>query len=230
MLTSTIPTTARAAAASSGTLVAMRSRENSSLDELKRECTQNGLVAGYKGATEDQLRSMLMMHETEGMRVPLACMAKASRDAAIAEEYRSLVDNTSVAELGAAFPEEEWAKYLETGWAKMSLNLSDEEKRAINVVHRAQLAQMGVVPSKYSTFQSSEGCVGYDSANGWHRNPSLTASHLYVATHPRMYRLWVGFYARLLLAKGYADNADTVLACIELAMQVCGHCDRPLIP
>ena len=54
---------------------------------------------------------------------------------------------------------------------------------------------------------------------GWFRNPSLSASQLYVATHPRVYRLWVGFLARLLLHKSYPDTAEYVRAVIELAAQ-----------
>ena len=56
----------------------------------------------------------------------------------------------------------------------------------------------GVDPTDTSTYAASEHVLGYDSRWGWLRQPACSLAQFYLATHPRLVRLHVGLYARLL--------------------------------
>ena len=88
----------------------------------------------------------------------------------------------------------------------------------------------GVDPTDTSTYAASEHVLGYDSRRGWLRQPACSLAQFYLATHPRLVRLHVGLYARLLKHElsrgrlhecGVAATHDPVRSCVELSIQMC---------
>ena len=87
------------------------------------------------------------------------------------------------------------------------------------------LCELGVDPTDRATFENAKHVVGYDYTWGWLRAPANSQAQLYLATHPALYRLYVGLYARLLLGcerypPGIADEAQAVRCCLELRLQL----------
>ena len=98
------------------------------------------------------------------------------------------------------------------------------------------MAELGADPSDASTYQNARNVSGYDSTWGWLRSPPAMLQQLYLATHPRLYRLQVGLYARLVLKHdlvgddGYLRSrpavpaphgpVSAVRACLELRLQL----------
>jgi len=109
------------------------------------------------------------------------------------------------------------------------VQLSKRERRFISLCHRVALCELGVDPRRPSTWPNAKHVHGYDYAFGWLRDPGNLLSQLYVATHPKVYRLWVGFYARLLLQHhqrhkqylpGIKNEKEAIRCCIELRLQL----------
>ena len=99
------------------------------------------------------------------------------------------------------------------------------ERNFLALVYRVALACLGVDPRSPATYRNAQNVASYDSAYGWVRQPALL-SQIYLATHPRIYRLSVGLYARLFLqhrAKGprlsQAEEVAAVRGCFELGLQ-----------
>lgn len=128
-------------------------------------------------------------------------------------------------QLAKAFPTKRWRQFKEEGWCKLSVRLSDEERNLLALVYRVALASFGVNPRIPATYRNAENVASYDSAYGWMRQPALL-SQIYLATHPRIYRLYVGLYARLLLQShaggpplSREEEVTAVRGCIELGLQ-----------
>ena len=101
---------------------------------------------------------------------------------------------------------------------------------ALCVQHVDLSVTQGVDPTDTSTYAASEHVLGYDSRRGWLRQPACSLAQFYLATHPRLVRLHVGLYARLLKRElkrgrlhecGVAATQDPVRSCVELSIQMC---------
>ena len=190
-------------------------------DELRNENNQRGFKNSRKDSSSEALRAVLEVDD-EKLRPPLSVFVKEKRDPEILNDYEREVELTTLTALSNCFPDAAWQHYLQQGWVTFDMQLTAEEKRMINSCHRVLMAELGVNPTRADTYRAAKDDMGYDYAYGWLRNPSLSASQFYLATHPRMWRHFVGFYARYLLHTGTHDDDDpeAVKACLELAMQV----------
>ena len=123
----------------------------------------------------------------------------------LSEQYESGLAGVSIEDLAALFPAKRWRKFKRRGWAILQMSLSEKEKRFIRLSHNVALAELGVDPCDPDTYANAKHVVGYDSAWGWLRNPTGSLAQVYLATHPRLYRLHVGLYARLMIEHGLVE-------------------------
>eukprot|EP00966_Prymnesium_polylepis_P017750 409034-Prymnesium_polylepis.1 len=120
----------------------------------------------------------------------------------ISEQYEQRLAGVSIEDLADLFPIKRWKKFKRRGWALLQLSLSEKEKRFIRLSHHVALAELGVDPCDPETYENAKHIVGYDSRWGWLRNPTGSLAQVYLATHPRLYKLHVGLYARLMIEQG----------------------------
>ena len=186
---------------------------------LRAAAEQRGYKNSFLGSTEVALKATLELDDDPHLRPPLAVFNQESRSTTIHDDYHSEVLQTTLVDLANCLPDSDWETFKRQGWVTFDLELTGEELRMINTSSRTALAEMGVIPSRRDTFAAAENVLGYDPTHGWYRNPQLTASQFYVATHPRMYRFFVGFHARWLIRQGYISSEENVRACLELVMQ-----------
>ena len=186
-----------------------------------------GIRNSFRGSTSEFLLALIKGGRV-GVRAPAQLLTPRNLHAQHAADYNKLIGAVSLCQLAEAFPAEQWQRYKQDGWCKLSVHLSAGEKRLLALVYGVALASMGVDPRRPATYRNAEHVASYDSAYGWVRQPALI-SQVYLATHPRIYRLTVGLYTRLLLeryeqhAKGQAlsreEEAIAVRGCIELRLQ-----------
>lgn len=110
-------------------------------------------------------------------------------------------------------------------WYAANLTQKPCVTEVVFVQHVDLSVTQGVDPTDTSTYAASEHVLGYDSRWGWLRQPACSLAQLYLATHPRLVRLHVGLYARLLkreLKRGRLHECeDAVRSCVELCIQMC---------
>ena len=197
-------------------------------DQLKRLGVQNSFL----GSSEERLRELLVGHLGGSAATPQQLLRTQQLHTTRSGEYESLLGGQSwqrVEVLAQSLPTPEWEHYERHGWLKLDLHLSRKEKRMIALCHRLALCELGVVPTDASTYDHARHVLGYESSYGWLRQPACSLAQLYLATHPRVYRLKVGLYARLLLRErargrlasmGEAAARDPVRCCVELRLQI----------
>ena len=200
---------------------------------LRSELKALGVRNSFDGSTTQCLRSLfcaaLQQDNADGCSSSDAVPPQLRRAPELRrhrrQQYDALIEGITLRQLGVCLPDEQWEHYCACGWLKMSLALSKKERRMIALCHRVALCELGVDPTDRATFENAKHVVGYDYTWGWLRAPANSQAQLYLATHPTLYRLYVGLYARLLLGcerypPGIADEAQAVRCCLELRLQL----------
>ena len=194
-------------------------------NELRAELKACGIRNSFDGSTTDYIKSLLcsdrppqQLHRTQALRN--------LRE----KEYRTLLQGVTLKKLATVcLPDVLWQDYQQRGWLQVNLELTRHEKRMIALCHRLALCELGVDPTNRATWENARHTCGYDSTWGWLRDPGNSLAQLYLATHPKAYRLYVGLYARLLIKcreqhrtfpPGVASEAEAVRACVELRLQL----------
>ena len=192
---------------------------------LKEHGVQNSFVGSSKAILQALLANILAGHAPPSQLL-CASTLRESRSAS----YEEMLQGFTLQQLAAScMPEGLWNDYLTQGWLNTSLALSERERRMISLCHRVALCELGVDPRERSTWANAKNVIGYDSSFGWLRDPGNLQSQLYLATHPKVYRLWVGLYARQLLQlyerhgswpPGVSSEKEAIRCCLELRLQL----------
>jgi len=186
---------------------------------LRAQAKALGLKNSFLGSNELVLETVVAMRQRD-FRTPAVFTTKTSHLAAQGSDYQALLQQVSVEQLSEAFPSEAWNDFMASGWAALPMPDSILDRRFLHICTLSSMADLGVTPTRADTYLNGEGHAGYDFTMGWLRNPATTPNAAFVATHPTTYRLTVGFMARQLLRAGWADDINTVRACVELTLQV----------
>ena len=190
--------------------------------ELRKEAKAKGLRNSFDGSTTTCMRNLLLQPEAG---IPDHVRQKASLLKSRESAYELLLSRVTLAKLADCLPETAWQHYVLKGWLQINLELSSKERRMIALCHRVALCELGCDPTNPSTWQHAEHVSGYDSAFGWLRDPGASLAQVYLATHPRLYCLYVGLFARLLLQlehwpPGIHNEGEAIRACVELRLQL----------
>ena len=186
--------------------------------QLRNSMRKRGLTNCFQGATTAALKAILALDD-HNLPVPVVAQTKARFEASQRSRYDGLMNSCTLEQLGCGLPTESWQNYLQTGWCTVELGFAPVERRFLNACYRAHLADLGVNPEDASTYVNADQVAGYDARYGWLRNPGVTPNSYYTGTHPRVYRIHVGFLARLLQHMGYEDNPQNRKMCVELRLQ-----------
>ena len=170
---------------------------------LRSELKALGVRNSFDGSTTQCLRSLfcaaLQQDNADGCSSSDAVPPQLRRAPELRrhrrQQYDALIEGITLRQLGVCLPDEQWEHYCACGWLKMSLALSKKERRMIALCHRVALCELGVDPTDRATFENAKHVVGYDYTWGWLRAPANSQAQLYLATHPTLYRLYVGLYA-----------------------------------
>ena len=207
-------------------LASVASMDHSQLRAMVKEA---GIRNSFEGSTTDYLRSLALKvcrQESIPDQLRTADSLRQCRE----DEYAKLLDGVTLEGLAATcMPEELWADYQERGWLQTGLRLSRRERRLVALCHRVALCELGVDPADPTTWAHAKHVSGYDSSWGWLRDPGNSLAQVYLATHPRTYRFYVGLVGRLLLRQrersgafppGVNNEREAVRCCVELALQL----------
>jgi len=204
--------------------------------DLRNELRALGIKNSFKGCKQTLLRSILTTalsregddpSDTKNV-VPQQLNREKPLRQLREKEYLALLEGVTLRQLAQCLPTDHWEHYCANGWLKVGLELSKKERRMIALCHRVALCELGVDPTNRATFVNATNVLGYDANWGWLRSPSNSSAQLYLATHPRLYRLHVGLYARLLLRcmrsgrypPGVTSEAEAIRCCLELRLQL----------
>jgi len=196
--------------------------------QLRAEFRALGVQNSFDGSTVEFMRSLLMrMYAGESAPAQLLCVDTIRQQRRA--EYTRLLRSVSLEQLMTCLPEPLWQHYMSTKWLKTGLALTSKEKRMLALCHRVSFAELGVNPTDRTTWQHARHVTNYDWSYGWQRWLCHSQAQLYLATHPAVYRLYVGLYARLLLRQrarhgswppGVNDEEHAKRCCVELRLQL----------
>ena len=197
--------------------------------EMRKQLKLMGVTNSFRGATCATLRDMIV-RLIDGQPIPQHRLCVEVLRKVCTNDYDAMLRSCSLDRLAAScMPETLWTHYARHGWCASDLQLSKRERRMIALCHRLALCELGVDPRRKATWANCEDCAGYEPTYGWLRNPTNLQSQLYLATHPKVYRLWVGLYSRLLLRHheesgawppGIHSEIEAVQASLELRVQL----------
>ena len=197
--------------------------------ELRAELSVLGARNSFDGSTAENIRSMLISNADDGTPISPQLLCSEELRKQRQSEYARALEGVSLEGLALCLPKKLWKHYVKKGWLNVSLALSKKEKRLIALCHRVALTSLGVDPKDRATWKNAKHTIGYDETWGWLRSPANSLSQFYLATHPRVYRLYVGLYARLLLKAlqergsfppGLSNEAEAIRCCLELRLQL----------
>ena len=189
-------------------------------NETRHKAKRFGISNSFLGSSHSVLERLVQC-ASDGERVPEQLLVKAALAESRAALYEQNLSRLSLRRLARAFPSKHWKRFQRHGWSSIPLKLSRKERRMMALGHRVALAELGVDPANPATFENAKHVKGYSFNWGWLRNPGCLPSQAYIATHPRMYKLYVGLHARLLLQQGRGDDeAAAVRGVVQLRLQL----------
>lgn len=186
--------------------------------QLRNTMRERGMPNCFPGSTSVALQAILDVDD-HNMPVPMVARTKAGFETSQRSAYDKLIASCTLEQLGSGLPNDIWQHYLQTGWCAVDLAFAPIERRFLDACYRCHLAELGVDPLDASTYHNADNVSGYDAGYGWLRNPGVTPNSYYMGTHPRVYRMHVGFLARTLQLMGYEDTAERRKMCVELRLQ-----------
>ena len=201
--------------------------------ELRNELRAAGIRNSFEGCSVPQMRAILLAeliqdhddpsdanHDAVPQQLNHVARLRKLRE----QQYEALLGGVTLHQLAGCLPTARWEHYCANGWLKINLRLGKKERRMIALCHRVALCELGVDPTNRATFQNAKHVLGYDANWGWLRTPANSSAQLYLAAHPRLYRMRAGRgFDPIPRPLGPCPWVPSALACHESK-------DRPIEP